>query len=247
MCCSPSVTARRSADPDTRADSIGAVSTRACFEGEPPCLHRVPPPWPTPSSSRPGRRRLTRWPPPACRRNGPKAVVVVRDPGGRLRDLDWAPELDTEVAPVAHRLAGRARTCCGTPPRTCSPRPCRTSSRRRSSASARRSRTASTTTSTWPSRSSRTTWPSSRSGCRRSSRPGQTFRRRRYDVARRGQGRAGRRAVQARAGRHQGRRRCRRGDGGRRRRADHLRQPRRKTASGSGATCAAGRTCRPPG
>ncbi|HEU4348252.1 MAG TPA: threonine--tRNA ligase, partial [Actinoplanes sp.] len=31
---------------------------------------------------------------------GPKAVVVVRDPGGRLRDLDWAPELDTEVTPV---------------------------------------------------------------------------------------------------------------------------------------------------
>ena len=36
-------------------------------------------------------------------------------------------------------------------------------------------------------------------------------------------------------------------DGGRRRRADHLRQPRHRTASGSGATCAAGRTCRPPG
>ncbi|MEV6633415.1 threonine--tRNA ligase [Actinoplanes sp. NPDC051470] len=33
--------------------------------------------------------------------NGPKAIVVVRDPGGRLRDLDWAPELDTEVTPVA--------------------------------------------------------------------------------------------------------------------------------------------------
>src|SRR3954469_6788393 len=32
---------------------------------------------------------------------GPKAIVVVRDPSGRLRDLDWAPELDTEVAPVA--------------------------------------------------------------------------------------------------------------------------------------------------
>ena len=27
---------------------------------------------------------------------GPKAIVVVRDPGGRLRDLDWAPELDTD-------------------------------------------------------------------------------------------------------------------------------------------------------
>ncbi|GGK85532.1 threonine--tRNA ligase [Mangrovihabitans endophyticus] len=33
-------------------------------------------------------------------RIGPRAVVVVRDPSGRLRDLDWAPELDTEVAPV---------------------------------------------------------------------------------------------------------------------------------------------------
>ncbi|GAA3917819.1 threonine--tRNA ligase [Actinoplanes auranticolor] len=31
---------------------------------------------------------------------GPKAIVVVRDPAGRLRDLDWAPELDTEVTPV---------------------------------------------------------------------------------------------------------------------------------------------------
>jgi threonyl-tRNA synthetase len=33
--------------------------------------------------------------------NGPKAVVVVRDAAGRLRDLDWAPELETEVTPVA--------------------------------------------------------------------------------------------------------------------------------------------------
>ena len=33
--------------------------------------------------------------------HGPKAVVVVRDPGGRLRDLDWVPERDTEVAPVS--------------------------------------------------------------------------------------------------------------------------------------------------
>jgi threonyl-tRNA synthetase len=32
---------------------------------------------------------------------GPKAIVVVRDPAGRLRDLDWVPELETEVAPVA--------------------------------------------------------------------------------------------------------------------------------------------------
>jgi threonyl-tRNA synthetase len=33
--------------------------------------------------------------------NGPKAIVVVRDAGGRLRDLDWAPEHDVEVTPVA--------------------------------------------------------------------------------------------------------------------------------------------------
>ncbi|HEY7272720.1 MAG TPA: threonine--tRNA ligase, partial [Actinoplanes sp.] len=31
---------------------------------------------------------------------GPRAIVVVRDPAGRLRDLDWVPELDTEVTPV---------------------------------------------------------------------------------------------------------------------------------------------------
>jgi threonyl-tRNA synthetase len=32
---------------------------------------------------------------------GAKAIVVVRDAEGRLRDLDWAPESDTEVEPVA--------------------------------------------------------------------------------------------------------------------------------------------------
>ncbi|HEX8347345.1 MAG TPA: threonine--tRNA ligase [Actinoplanes sp.] len=32
---------------------------------------------------------------------GPAAIVVVRDPDGRLRDLDWAPEADVEVQPVA--------------------------------------------------------------------------------------------------------------------------------------------------
>jgi threonyl-tRNA synthetase len=32
---------------------------------------------------------------------GPKAVVVVRDAEGRLRDLDWAPEADLEVEPVS--------------------------------------------------------------------------------------------------------------------------------------------------
>jgi threonyl-tRNA synthetase len=32
---------------------------------------------------------------------GPDAVVVVRDPQGKLRDLAWAPESDVEVEPVA--------------------------------------------------------------------------------------------------------------------------------------------------
>ena len=32
---------------------------------------------------------------------GPKAVVVVRDAAGRLRDLDWRPDLDAAVTPVA--------------------------------------------------------------------------------------------------------------------------------------------------
>ena len=32
---------------------------------------------------------------------GPKAIVVVRDPSGTLRDLDWAPDVDTDVTPVA--------------------------------------------------------------------------------------------------------------------------------------------------
>ncbi|MBO4209214.1 threonine--tRNA ligase [Micromonospora echinofusca] len=32
--------------------------------------------------------------------SGPKAVVVVRDPSGQLRDLDWAPEVETAVEPV---------------------------------------------------------------------------------------------------------------------------------------------------
>ncbi|WBB81435.1 threonine--tRNA ligase [Micromonospora sp. WMMD882] len=33
--------------------------------------------------------------------NGPKAIVVVRDPQGQLRDLDWTPVEDTEVEPVS--------------------------------------------------------------------------------------------------------------------------------------------------
>ncbi|MGD9621978.1 MAG: threonine--tRNA ligase [Mycolicibacterium sp.] len=34
-------------------------------------------------------------------RGTPDAVVVVRDAGGRLRDLSWVPEVDAEVTPVA--------------------------------------------------------------------------------------------------------------------------------------------------
>ncbi|MGQ5263753.1 threonine--tRNA ligase [Micromonospora sp. ZYX-F-536] len=33
--------------------------------------------------------------------NGPKAIVVVRDPEGQLRDLDWAPAEETVVEPVS--------------------------------------------------------------------------------------------------------------------------------------------------
>jgi threonyl-tRNA synthetase len=32
---------------------------------------------------------------------GPKAVVVVRDASGRLRDLDWVPDVDAQVQPVS--------------------------------------------------------------------------------------------------------------------------------------------------
>jgi len=32
--------------------------------------------------------------------DGPSGAVVVRDPGGQLRDLAWAPDVDTEVIPV---------------------------------------------------------------------------------------------------------------------------------------------------
>ncbi len=33
--------------------------------------------------------------------NGPAGAVVVRDPDGALRDLDWAPDAGADVAPVA--------------------------------------------------------------------------------------------------------------------------------------------------
>ncbi|MGE5696229.1 MAG: threonine--tRNA ligase, partial [Candidatus Sericytochromatia bacterium] len=34
-------------------------------------------------------------------RGDPNAIVVVRDPDGRLRDLSWTPDTDVEVVPVA--------------------------------------------------------------------------------------------------------------------------------------------------
>ena len=34
-------------------------------------------------------------------RSGPGTIVVVRDPDGVLRDLSWAPEVDTEVELVS--------------------------------------------------------------------------------------------------------------------------------------------------
>src|SRR5258707_7335405 len=33
--------------------------------------------------------------------SGPTGIVVVRDPGGRLRDLTWAPDEETAVEPVS--------------------------------------------------------------------------------------------------------------------------------------------------
>ncbi|NDK90436.1 threonine--tRNA ligase [Gordonia desulfuricans] len=40
---------------------------------------------------------------------GPEAIVVVRDASGMLRDLSWAPDLETEVEPVAANTeAGRS-------------------------------------------------------------------------------------------------------------------------------------------
>ncbi|MBX9641447.1 MAG: hypothetical protein K2X97_17470, partial [Mycobacteriaceae bacterium] len=33
------------------------------------------------------------------RRGSPDAIVVVRDPDGKLRDLSWVPDVDVEVTP----------------------------------------------------------------------------------------------------------------------------------------------------
>ena len=101
----------------------------------------------------------------------PGAVVVRGLATGALKDLDWAPDEDVEVEPVpldspdglavlrhstAHVMAQAVQdlfpgTRLGIGPPI---------------------ETASTTTSCRPARSPRRTWTASRSGCRRSSRPG---------------------------------------------------------------------------
>ena len=206
----------------------GAGQTAAEDLRRSPCPHLVPPPRPTPSSSRPGRRAPTRSPRPACPRTGPRRSWWSATPTGRLRDLDWAPDADDRRRAGRDRLARTGSTCCATRPRTCWPRPCRTSSPRPSSASARRSRTASTTTST----------------CAKPFQPDDLdkLEKRMQEIVKSGQrfrGAGSTRLDEAKAeladepyklelvdikgdvGRD-------RGHGGRRRRADHLRQPRRQ-------------------
>ena len=118
-------------NPRPAPPAAGEITPTTIYEvviyaEESPCPHPVPPPWPTPSSSPPARRRPTRWPRPACRCTGPRRSWWSATPTGRLRDLDWAPDADTEVEPVADRRARTGSTCCATRPRTCSPRRCRT-------------------------------------------------------------------------------------------------------------------------
>ncbi|MEE3920754.1 hypothetical protein V2I01_28645 [Micromonospora sp. BRA006-A] len=67
--------------------------------------------------------------------SGPKAIVVVRDPQGQLRDLDWRPAEEVAVEPVTLDSPDGLNVLRHPPP-TCWPRPCRTSSRTPSSASA---------------------------------------------------------------------------------------------------------------
>ena len=141
--------------------------------------------------------------------HGPKAIVVVRDAAGALRDLDWAPEADTDGRRRSRSTRRTGSTCCATP------------------------------TAHVLAQAVQDVFPEAKLGIgppiengfyydfdvakpfqpddlaklekrmQEIVKSGQRFRRRRFDVARRGQGRAGRRAVQARAGRHQGRRRTR--------------------------------------
>ena len=216
------------------------------------CPHRrAPPPRTPPSSSRPGRRAPTRWPRPACPRTGPKAVVVVRD-------------------------RGRASCATWTGRRTATPRSSRSPSTRPDGLNVLRHSTAHVLAQAvqdlFPEAKlgigppiengfyydfdvgqavpPRRTWRSSRSGCRRSSSPGS-------GSPGAGSTRSTRRAAELAdepyklelIGLKGDRgRTTERGDGGRRRRADHLRQPRRQDRRGrAGATCAAARTCRPPG
>ena len=143
-----------------------------------------------------------------------------------------------------------AAASSGTRPRTCWRRPCSRSSPRPSSASARRSRTASTTTSTSSEPFTPEDLKAIEKAMERIIKPGQRFvapRRHR----RRGARRARRRAVQARADRAQGRRvpttatRVVEVGGGELTIYDNVDPQHRRDASGR--TCAAARTCRPPG
>ena len=215
---------------------------------ESPCPHPVPPPWPTPSSSPPGRRRPTRWPRPGCPPPARRRSSWSATPQGRLRDLDWTPAEETAVEPVAIDSPDGLNVL------------------RHSTAHV----LAQAVQDVFPE-AKLGIGPPIENGfyydfdvakpfqpddlgklekrMQEIIKSGQRFRRRRFATLDEAQGRAGRRAVQAGADRRQGRGAGhRRGDGGGRRRADHLRQPRRRTRTRSaGRTCAAARTCRPPG
>ncbi len=162
---------------------------------------------------------------------GPKAIVVVRDPSGTLRDLDWAPDVDTDVTPVAldePRRPQRAAALDG--------------------ARARAGRTGPVPRGEARHRTADRGWLLLRLRGGHAVPPGRPRPAREAHAGdhqggpalppaalrlhRGGQGRTRRRAVQARAGRPQVRRRHRRGHGGRRRRADHLRQPRPAVGEG---------------
>ena len=103
---------------------------------------------------------------------GPRGAVVVRAADGVLKDLDWAPDADVEVEPVAAGLARTGWPCCGTPPRTCMAQavqelfpghPARHRPAHRGRLLLRLLPS--------PTRSPRTTSPRSRRRCARSSRP----------------------------------------------------------------------------
>ena len=133
---------------------------------------RNPPPWPTALVVPAGTTAPTRSPAAGLPTTGPKAIVVVRDaqrpaarPGldarGRHRGRAGRDRLARRAQRAAPLDRARARPGrAGPVPRGQARH--RPADRERLLLRLRRS----------PSRSSPTTWPSSRSGCRRSSRPG---------------------------------------------------------------------------